>query len=96
MLQWAGFWYGLRSQIFFPLLGDGIFTQDGAAWKHSRETLHPQFLRQQYQDLDILREHVDNLMYCILENGQSLDVQPLFFRLTLDTSPSENQRIASE
>ena len=33
MLRLADFGYGLRRQIFFPLLGNGIFTQDGAAWK---------------------------------------------------------------
>lgn len=86
MLRWADFGYGLRRQIFFPLLGDGIFTQDGAAWKHSREMLRPQFSRQQYQDLDILREHVDDLINCIQEKRQSLDLQPLFFRFTLDTT----------
>lgn len=86
MLPWADFGYGLRRQIFFPLLGDGIFTQDGAAWKHSRQMLRPQFSRQQYQDLDILCEHVDDLISCILEKGQSLDLQPLFFRFTLDTT----------
>ncbi|KAF6226498.1 hypothetical protein HO133_009364 [Letharia lupina] len=84
--RFADFGYGLRRQIFFPLLGDGIFTQDGAAWKHSRQMLRPQFSRQQYQDLDILCEHVDDLISCILEKGQSLDLQPLFFRFTLDTT----------
>lgn len=86
MLCSADFGYGLRRQIFFPLLGDGIFTQDGAAWKHSREMLRPQFSRQLYQDLDILRTHVDDLIKCILDEGQSLDLQPLFFRFTLDTT----------
>ena len=48
--------------------------------------LRPQFSRQQYQDLDILREHVDDLIRCIPGKGQSLDLQPLFFRFTLDTT----------
>lgn len=78
--------YGLRRQIFYPLLGDGIFTQDGAAWKHSRELLRPQFSRQQYQDLDMFREHVDNLIACIPKNRGPVDLQPLFFRFTLDTT----------
>ena len=86
MFRWADFGYGLRRRIFFPLLGDGIFTQDGVAWKHSREMLRPQFSRQQYQDLDILREHVDDLINCILEKGQSVDLQPLLFRFTLNTT----------
>ena len=82
----ADFGYGLRRQIFFPLLGDGIFTQDGAAWKHSREMLRPQFARNQYRDLDILREHVDNLISCIRAVEGDVDLQPLFFRFTLDTT----------
>ena len=86
MLCSADFGYGLRRQIVGPLLGDGIFTQDGAAWKHSREMLRPQFSRQLYQDLDILRDHVDDLIKCILDQGQSLDLQPLFFRFSLDTA----------
>ena len=87
LLTWGlDFGYGLRRQIFFPLLGDGIFTQDGAAWKHSREMLRPQFARQQYQNLDILREHVDDLIACILKSRKSIDLQPLFFRFTLDTT----------
>lgn len=87
LVDWEiDFGYGLRRQIFFPLLGDGIFTQDGAAWKHSREMLRPQFARQQYQDLDILREHVNDLIACILKNKKSIDLQPLFFRFTLDTT----------
>ncbi|OKL61914.1 hypothetical protein UA08_02610 [Talaromyces atroroseus] len=80
------FCFGLRRQIFFPLLGDGIFTQDGAAWKHSRELLRPQFTRQQYQGLDIFREHVNDLIALIPKDGQPVDLQPLFFQLTLDTT----------
>ena len=80
------FGFGLRRHIFFPLLGDGIFTQDGAAWEHSRKLLRPQFARQQYRDLNAFREHVDNLIACIPRNGEPIDLQSLFFRLTLDTT----------
>ena len=48
--------------------------------------LRPQFARHQYQDLDILREHVDNLIGCIRAGGNAVDLQPLFFRFTLDTT----------
>ncbi|MCJ1281483.1 hypothetical protein MMC26_000803 [Xylographa opegraphella] len=81
----ADFGFGLRRHILFPLLGDGIFTQEEAAWKHSRELLRPQFSRQQYRDLDIFEEHVDDLISCIPRN-KPVDLQPLFFRFTLDTS----------
>jgi len=80
------FGFGPRRNIFYPLLGDGIFTQDGAAWKHSRELLKPQFTRSQYRDLDLFREHVNNLISCVPLTGKPVDLQPLFFRFTLDTT----------
>ena len=48
--------------------------------------LRPQFARHQYQNLDVLREHVDDLIICIRSSGQTVDLQPLFFRFTLDTT----------
>lgn len=48
--------------------------------------LRPQFSQQQYQDLTIFKEHVDNLIACIPESGEVTDLQPLFFRFTLDTT----------
>ncbi|KAI1382089.1 cytochrome P450 [Hypoxylon crocopeplum] len=80
---------GLRASVFGPLLGPGIFTQDGTEWKHSRELLRKQFVHARYQNLDHFREHVDNLIICIYnesEAGNIVDLQPLFFNLTLDTA----------
>ena len=77
--------FGLRRQVFAPLFGDGIFTQEGAAWKHSRELLRGQFARTQYQNLEGFREHVDNLISRLPTKGV-VDLQPLFFSLTLDTT----------
>jgi len=69
------------------LFGDGIFTQEGLAWKHSRELLRPQFTYRQYQDLDILQEPVEDLLSCISNAKDSVvDLQTLFFRFTLDTT----------
>lgn len=70
------------------MLGDGIFTQDGVAWKHSREVLRKQFARIQYQNLDHFRAHVDNLLDCLPKRRGIVDLQPLFFNLTLDTTTS--------
>jgi cytochrome P450 len=69
------------------LFGDGIFTQEGLAWKHSRELLRPQFTYRQYQNLDIFQEPIEDLLNCI-SDAQSgvVDLQPLFFRFTLDTT----------
>ena len=77
--------FGVRQAIFAPLLGNGIFTQEGPAWKHSRELLRKQFVKAQYQNLDHFREHVDNLIAHLPSDG-IIDVQPLFFNLTLDTT----------
>lgn len=77
---------GPRRQITFPLFGDGIFTQDGQDWKHSRELLRPQFSYKQYQDLEVFHEHVDNFINNIPPDGGIVDLQPLFFRFTLDTT----------
>ena len=82
----ADFGFGPRNMIFGPLLGDGIFTQDHGKWKHSRKLLSPQFGKSYYRDLDFFREHVDNLVSLIPQDGSPVDLQPLFFKFTLDTT----------
>ena len=77
--------FGVRDEVFAPLLGHGIFTQEGPEWKHSRELLRNQFVRTQYQNLENFREHVDNFLDRLPSKG-SVDLQPLFFQLTLDNS----------
>lgn len=77
--------FGCRPAVFAPLLGNGIFTQEGAAWRHSRELLRKQFVRAQYQDLGRFQDHVGNLIDSIPADGD-VDLQPLFFNLTLDVA----------
>ena len=78
--------FGCRPAVFAPLLGHGIFTQEGHAWKHSRELLRKQFARAKHQNLErSFREHVDNLVGCMPANDV-VDLQPLFFGLTLDAA----------
>ncbi|ETI28814.1 hypothetical protein G647_01266 [Cladophialophora carrionii CBS 160.54] len=77
---------GLRREITFPMFGDGIFTQEGASWKHSRELLRPQFVYQHYENLAVFRDAVEDLLTAIPGSGGVVDLQPLFFRLTLDTT----------
>ena len=45
--QFNDFCLGTREHEFGPLLGQGIFTLDGAGWSHSRALLRPQFTRDQ-------------------------------------------------
>jgi cytochrome P450 len=76
---------GLRAPHFYPLLGSGIFTQDGPAWKHSRELLRPQFMSNRFQNFEVIQGCVDALLANIPEDSL-VDLQPLFFRLTFDTT----------
>lgn len=75
-----------RRESFFPLLGDGIFTLDGAGWEHSRALLRPQFSREQVGDLESLEVHVQRLIDCIEKAGDVVDLQPLLYGLTLDSA----------
>jgi cytochrome P450 len=79
--------FGPRRDAFYRLLGEGIFNQDGKPWKHSRALLRRQFVRMQYQDLSAFKEHVDNLVDALQSSSDDVvDMQPLFFRYTLDTT----------
>jgi cytochrome P450 len=68
------------------MFGDGIFTQEGPEWKRSRDMLRPQLQHKQYESLDVLRTAVDDLIERIQESSGVVDLQTLFFRLTLDTT----------
>ncbi len=75
-----------RQDAALPLLGAGIFTTNGAAWQHSRELLRPNFVRSQVGDLDTFEIHVDQLLKAIPRDGSTVDLQDLFFQLTMDTA----------
>ncbi|RLV89828.1 Cytochrome P450 52A13 [Spathaspora sp. JA1] len=76
-----------RHPHFKPLLGDGIFTLDGEGWKHSRQLLRPQFVRDQVAHVSQLEPHIQTLAKHIQKNkGQTFDIQELLFRFTLDTA----------
>ena len=71
------------------MFGDGIFTQEGQAWKASRQILRPQFHHRQYENLAIFDESLQNLVQAISharKRSPIVDLQPLFFRFTLDTT----------
>jgi cytochrome P450 len=68
------------------MIGEGIFTQDGPAWKRSREVLRRQFVRMQYQNLRGFQEHLEKLIARIKMSSGVTDLQPMFYRLTLDTT----------
>ncbi|KAI0015256.1 cytochrome P450 alkane hydroxylase [Xylariomycetidae sp. FL0641] len=78
--------FGPRREITFPFFGDGIFTQEGSAWKHSRDILRPRLVYRQYEDLKIFREPIDELLQVLPQTSGVVDLQPLFFSLTLDVT----------
>ena len=80
------FHLGPRNLAMMAMIGEGIFTQDGPPWKHSRELLRRQFARMQYQSLEGFREHVENLVDAVGASAGTVDLQPIFFRFTLNTT----------
>ncbi|KAF2127841.1 cytochrome P450 family protein [Dothidotthia symphoricarpi CBS 119687] len=68
------------------LFGHAIFTNEGAAWKHSREMLRPCFERSQVADVSLLAKHVNSLIRVVPMDGSTVDLQPLFFEFTLDVA----------
>jgi len=75
-----------RKKQFKDFLGRGIFTTDGDAWHRSRQMLRPSFERSQIADLDIFEKRVAALIKSIPKDGSTVDLQDLFFLLTLDVT----------
>jgi cytochrome P450 len=80
----------MRRGNFFPLLGNGIFTSDGKAWEHARAMMRPSFARDQVSDLRLEEEHLQHMMLALPTDSMGwtseVDLQVLFFRLTLDSA----------
>ncbi|KAL9073694.1 MAG: hypothetical protein Q9161_002732 [Pseudevernia consocians] len=78
-----------RTQSWKPLLGTGIFTSQGEAWKHSRALVRPQFSKEQISDLDLAGKHTQQLLDRIVPGvdgwTNSINLQPLFYNFALDT-----------
>ncbi|OHF04154.1 cytochrome P450 [Colletotrichum orchidophilum] len=82
-----------RIAQFKPLEGNNIFTADGAFWEHSRALFRPQFSRENINDLEGTERAVQALFRALPLVGKqagdgalSVDIMPLLFRFTLDTS----------
>ena len=76
----------MRRDVFMPIFGHGIFDTDGAAWERSRALIRPNFVRQQVADLEMFESHVEHLLGHIPRDGSTVDLQPLFFSLTMDSA----------
>lgn len=68
------------------MFGDGIFTQEGAAWVHSRELLRSPLQHKHYENLIVFKQGIDDLIDVISSQPGVVDLQPLFFSLTTDVT----------
>lgn len=76
----------MRKEAVDALLGDGIFTTDGAFWLHSRAMLRPAFEKSQVADLDQFESRLGGLLARIPDDGSTVDLQVLFHEYTMDVS----------
>ena len=75
-----------RRDVFLPVFGHGIFANDGSAWERSRSMVRPNFTRAQVADLEMFEVHVSHLIDSIPRDGSTVDLQDLFFGLTMDSA----------
>lgn len=68
------------------LVGPGVLTADGPLWKQHRKLMMPSFSRKALEDLTIYSDHFDRFMQHVPKDGTIVDLQDLFFRLTMDSS----------
>ena len=78
----------MRLFAFEPFVGKGIMCTDGAFWEQSRALIKPTFTRAQIADLHLTAysAHVNKLIDLLPKDGSTVDLQPLFSRLALDSS----------
>jgi cytochrome P450 len=86
-VQFPNFSMGtVRRDAAIPLIGNGIFLSEGARWSHLRSVIRPSFNRAQVADLTMFEAHLQDLFARIPEHGTTVDLQDLFYDLTLDTT----------
>ncbi|KAI9826497.1 MAG: hypothetical protein M1819_007346 [Sarea resinae] len=75
-----------RKSSFYSVFREGICTCNGPNWEVSRTLLRTQPATKQVADLQTLEKHVDHLIEVIPKDGSTVDLQDLFFRLTIDAA----------
>jgi hypothetical protein len=76
----------LRHFAFSPLVGDGVMTLDGARHERARGLIRPTFSKTHIGDEEAYDLHVQKLINLLPTDGSTVDLQPLFERLDLDSS----------
>lgn len=88
--QFHKYGYGhLRKLCFGPLLGEGIFTEDGPEWRASRRLLSSMLNNPRCSALHTLDSHFQDLQRRLVSHPKSpaiIDLRPLFYDYTLDTA----------
>lgn len=75
----------LRVDAISTLLGTGIFSVNGASWSHARALLRPCFAnRDKLATTAMLESHFQSFLRHFPQNGEEVDLQPLYFALTMD------------
>lgn len=75
-----------RIRAFSPLVKGSVFLANGAAWQHARANLRPSFARHQITNYRMFEPHLDHLVAAIPKDGSTVDLEPLFYRFTLDAA----------
>ena len=66
-----------------PLLGNGIFTQDGKDWEASRKLLAPMIQRPTLPDLNLFERGFQQLQGLMIEQGFVIDIKERLLDLSL-------------
>ncbi|KAH3913400.1 hypothetical protein HBI56_083990 [Parastagonospora nodorum] len=82
--EWGVQVFRLAGMEYF--CGRGFLTTDGDIWQPSRKLLKPTFAKNNLQDLSYLSQQVDDMFGQLLEDGTTVDLQPLFYTMFLNTS----------
>lgn len=75
----------LRVHAISTLLGTGIFSINGASWSQARAMLRPCFAKRDKVEITlILEDHFQSFLHHVPRDGTEVDLQPLYFALTMD------------
>ncbi|KAJ4347351.1 uncharacterized protein N0V89_011292 [Didymosphaeria variabile] len=76
----------LRKRGTEEFCGAGFLTTDGDVWRHSRRDIKPTFTGPNLVELDVLATEVDHFLDQLPDAGATIDLQPLFYTMFLNTS----------
>ncbi|KAK2617022.1 hypothetical protein QQS21_000113 [Conoideocrella luteorostrata] len=76
----------VRTEAMMRFSGPGILTNEGPAWRHSRDLIKPLFVRAELSDVHRFERHVDQLLAVIPRDGCTIDMMPWMAKLFLDNS----------